>query len=240
LSLRGQGLPKNNRLSILLDSFSNNKLKDQQYAELKNIIYAIQNRGFIFEERSRDYNHSLLYIDSALKIWVRLADTLNEANLRKFRGMVLGHLNRFEEGKMEISRAIYLFGLRNRKNGIAVSQFDMSKVYELEGKIDSAILYVQWARAFWVTEGDSSRIMDNDLQLFNLYIKLPDLKRAQILQTEAEKLIIHSAQPAISRIDFYFLSQRLFEKLANKELQSKYNKKYKNLAKKENQNSQFI
>ena len=89
LSLFGQHLSAdstNNQIALLLNKVADKSISDEERKELKGLTYTIQNKGFSLEEMSHDYKNSLGEIDKALAIWIAMADTINEANNRKFRG----------------------------------------------------------------------------------------------------------------------------------------------------------
>ena len=65
-------------------------------------------------------------------------DTSNQANLLKYLGYLNDRLGHFHLGKIQVAKAIELFTSKNIEYGVAVSWFDLSKVYEFENKIDSA------------------------------------------------------------------------------------------------------
>lgn len=117
------------RSEELLKKNIDNTINDKERNELRTHIYSIQNTGFNLIEGTHDNKNALVYIDKALSLWITVKDTLNEANNRKYRGFLLGKLNRFGEGKADIKKAIYLYKLKKKDYGVAVSHFDFSKLY---------------------------------------------------------------------------------------------------------------
>lgn len=109
----------------------------------------------MLDESSHDYKGAMLLTDSAIYLFNSLEDTLSEANNRKFKGYLLGRFGKFEEGKHEIQKAIRLFELKKASWGVAVSQFDLSRLFEFENKIDSAILYCSITISYWKTKSNN-------------------------------------------------------------------------------------
>lgn len=211
-------------------------LSKSEKAELKDLAYKIQNEGFLGEEMNNDYNNSLIQIDKALPIWRILHDTVNEANIRKYKGYLLGHLGKFDDAKAEIFRAINLFTKKHLGFGVAVSEFDLSKVYDMESKSDSALFYANSSLDFWKRKNDTFRLVVGNNQLINLFYKKKEYSKAESIQLQSKEMTI---KPLHWRplIDFYFLSSRLYKKINNRKLKNYYSALYKkelNNLKKEN------
>lgn len=205
----------NNRINKLIEKNNNASISKDERFELKKFGYNIQNKGMMSVDNYQDYRNALAPIDSAISFWVLTKDTAEEANLRKYKGMILGHLNRFEEGKFEINLAIKLFESLNRnygKYGIAVSKYDMANLLDLEGNIDSAIIYQLEATEFWLKTKNTSRIIINNSQLIHLYCRINDNAKALEIQQATESLLkvdLHWRDI----IDFYYASYELYEAL---------------------------
>ena len=214
------------KINYYLNEYKSNTLTDKDKKELIPLIFAVQNKGFRLEEGSRDYKGALVQINKALSIWTAINDTASEANLLKYKGYLLGHMNRFSEAKTEIHNAIDLYTLVNMDFGVAVSQFDLSKVYELETKFDSAKYFALKALTYWKTQADTGRILSIDNELICIFNKTGEFSRAEKVQKEAQPLVETKHMVGPSIIDFDFLSYQLYEKMKNSEMASKYKKLY--------------
>jgi len=210
------------RINILVNKFNKGTLNAQEAKEIKELTYKIQNKGFTLEEKDHDYQNSLVYIEKALNIWIAIHDTANEANNRKYKGLLLGYLNRFPEAKKEIQTAIYLFASVQRYYGIAVSQFDLAKVFESEGLMDSAFYYANAALAYWKNANDTSRIVICTNYKLHLFYKTNELTRADQLQKQSEALVFKKDLYWQDYIDYFYLSKQICEKLNHKKMAKKY------------------
>jgi tetratricopeptide (TPR) repeat protein len=228
LTAKSQKIPDtlNTRLDLLLKEFQLDTTNQNVKAEIKDINYKIQNTGFDLMELSNDYTNSLKFINKSLSIWVLTGDTINQANNLKFRGLLLAHLNQISEGKEDIFTAIHLFKLKNKNFGVAVSDFDLSKVYELENQLDSSLFFALKAVNYWTDKNNSSRLISINNQLINLYYKLGQYHNALVVQKETEVLFTKTSF-WLDRIDFYFLSANLFRKTSNTKLRILYQNLYK-------------
>jgi hypothetical protein len=203
---------------FLLNKLRSKTITDSERKQLRTLALGIQNRGQSLDESKHDYASSLRLVSFATAIFNALGDTLNEANNRKFKGYLLGRFKRFAEGKAEIQQAINLFQLKKADWGVAVSQFDLSRLFEFENKPDSALFYCNIAISYWKGKGNTSRIFLNQNMLINLLTKLNRLTEAKLLQTESSKMAEDPEQHWQGLLDFYVVSENLFK--AAKEFKS--------------------
>lgn len=218
ISLFNQSQAQTDSTDLLLQKLKSKTITVAERKELKNIDYGIQNRGQLLDESKHDYSASLMFINQAITMFNLLGDTLNVANNKKFKGYLLGRFGKFAEGKAEINDAINLFQLKNADWGIAVSQFDLSRLFELDNKLDSALFYCKIALGYWKAKGDSSRIFLNQNLLINLLTKSKELAKAKLLQIESTKMAENSELHWQGLLDFYVTSENLYK--AAKKLKS--------------------
>ena len=229
ISLNGQEMEDstaNKRLQFLLDRYEAKTADSLELAALRSIGYQIQSKGFNLEQTLHDYAGALPHIDKALMLWKKTADTVNEANLRKYKGYLLGFLHRFQEAKQEITLALELYKAKNNSFGVAVSQFDFSRVYGIEGKTDSAFYFANSALDFWAPRKDTFRIITLHLQLINLCCLTKDLVRAEKIQQQTETMVATKPLSWVILLDFYYLSEQVYKKRHNSKMASHYKALY--------------
>jgi tetratricopeptide (TPR) repeat protein len=195
---------------------------------LKTVAFAYQNKAFELDESKHDYGAAIKETDSAFNTWLYLKDTLNMANMQKYKGYLLGNLKEFENAKKEIFSAIQLFEDKKYTSGIAVSYFDMSRVYDVENGIDSSIFYAQKAVDFWKTKKDTLRLVVLSNQMIHLYTEKADFDQALEYQKQSASFIREKTLHHHAVLDFYFLSGKLYEKLKNYKRSLYYNNLYLN------------
>lgn len=135
---------------------------------IKSVALDIQNIGFVYDEKKGNFKKALNQTDKALKIWNKLKDTLNMANMYKYKGLLFGKMHCFESAKKEIKTAIYYYSKMKYKNGIAVSYNNLAHVYKEEKRIDSSYLFFIKSRKIWKEEKDDKRIFKINNNLLNL------------------------------------------------------------------------
>jgi tetratricopeptide (TPR) repeat protein len=217
--------------SIIIGSNAN-FLNKNEIAELRGLATRIQNQGFILEENQHNYKLALDKINSSIFIWKAINDTLNEANSLKYKGYLLGNLKQFHEAKKEIYLAIRLFDLCNKKYGIAVSEFDLSKVYERELKYDSSIYFATKSLNYWTSQQDTFRMATINNQLINIFLKEKRFLNANEIQVKSAVFFKEKEMHWKPLIDFYILSRRLFQLTGVVELEKKYRNLYNKEVKK--------
>lgn len=201
-------------------------MNDREIKEIKDLTFQIQNRGFSLAEHDHNYEASLALTDKALQIWIAIHDTVNEANNRKFRRLTLGYLKRFPEAKREIYTAIALFKSLGKRYGIAVSQFDLSKVFDIEGLSDSAFYYADSALEYWIAAGDTSRIVINVNHKIHLLYNAKEFNRAAQLQKESGALFLKKNIYWQDYLDYYYLSYLIYDKTNDHILAARYKDLY--------------
>ncbi|MEO6584128.1 MAG: hypothetical protein ABIO05_07375 [Ferruginibacter sp.] len=195
--------------------------------QIRDCVYELQNIGFLLDEIECKYDSARIKLESALKVWQHINDTLNQANLLKFLGYLNGRLQNFQIGKSQIGRAIELYNSKKDSFGVAVSYFNLSRINEFENELDSAVLFAEKAKAFWQHKNNPGRLMILNNQLINLKIK--QKKRTPIGYLINENTVyLKSGIYWQQQLDFYFLSEQYFTKMGNREKKAKYAALYSN------------
>ncbi|MCP9752405.1 hypothetical protein EGI32_15700 [Ferruginibacter sp. HRS2-29] len=210
------------RITALSNKAKAGNLTKKEGKEFRDIGYQVQNNGFALDERSHDYSNALSYINKALNIWELTADTLNEANSRKYKGYLLGRLGQFPEGKKEIFQAISLYQQKRKPAGVAVSYFDLSRVFEFQTQYDSSLYYANQALAYWKNNVDSSRIFIVRNQLINIYYRTKKYKDAEQVVQQNELMLSQTKLNWQQLIDFYDVTVQFYKKWKKKDQVKKY------------------
>lgn len=196
---------------FLLNKLRDNTITKAETTQLKAFAFDFQNRGQILDESKHDYAASLTLVSKAIVLFNALTDTLNEANNRKFKGYLLGRFDKFIEGKTQIAQAILLFKLKKADWGVAVSEFNLARLFELENKPDSALFYCNKAISYWKAKGDTARMFLNQNLLIHVLTKMNKLTEAILLQNISEKMAKDPDLHWQGLLDFYLVSEKLFK-----------------------------
>ena len=197
-------------------------ISKEQKKEISSCIYEIQNEGFLLDEQKCKYDSSRIQIEKALSVWQHINDTPNQANLLKYLGYLNGRLGYFHLGKIQISKAIELFTSKNMDYGVAVSWFDLAKVYEFENKIDSALFFTTKALNYWKQKNNLKRIVGLNNNLINLLTKAKKSKYIDSLIMENSLYLLKEKIYWRDELDYYFTSFKYFEKTKEKEKKKKF------------------
>ena len=207
----------------------NSFLTDKSKANLKQIAFDLQNRGQLLDEREHKFEEATKYIDSALKIFETLDDSLNLANNLKLYGYLLARQKAFGKAKIEIVKSINLFKAKGALWGVAVSNFDMARVYYLENKVDSAEYYCNSAMHFWKNKNDTDRIFIIRNLLIAVNLKSNNLTRAQEIQRLNSVTSDLKQQHWQNLLDFYTVSFLVFQEINDLASATKYRNNIDNL-----------
>lgn len=208
---------KTNCISLIEAILENSKQITKEEKEgLVNCIYIIQNSGFMYDEKECKYDSAKAQIEIALKLWKYLKDTLNQANLLKYLGYLNGRLGQYRLAKSQIQEAIKLYEVRNANFGIAVSLFNLSRVYEYQNIIDSAIYYTTQAKIFWTTKKDTSRLILLNNNLIHLAAKTNFPRNYEPLINENNVLLSNARTYWLQELDFYYVTFEFYKNLNNK------------------------
>ena len=156
-----------------LDSFfyyKNLALKD--YEEQKNIMgeaRCLQSLGFTYEEDLKDFFKAFYYISSAIEKYKIIKDTLSEANLDKYIGIIYSNLGASKIGIIKVNDAIKLFKEKKYPEGEYVSFFDLGIIYYNTQNIDSSINYLNMAKKFWTEKNTPVRVFAINNYLIRCY-----------------------------------------------------------------------
>jgi tetratricopeptide (TPR) repeat protein len=202
------------------------KMDSADSAAFKMFIYGVQNTGQQLAEREHDYSKALDYTNKAIDCWKAMKDSINEANNRKFKGFLLGQLQRFAEAKVEIDTAILFYSLARKDWGVAVSQYDLAFVYLLEQKPDSAVYFSTKALAYWKDKKDPARVLGVQNLLLYAKIQLKQFEEAAIIQLSSDSLAALKDMHWQPVIDHYFVSQLMYFQQGKKAASARYKKLY--------------
>lgn len=189
-------------------------------------IYEIQNEGFAFDEEQCKYDSAKIKIESALKIWNHLNDTLSKANLLKYLGYLNGRIGRFSSGKKQIAEAIVLYNSKKAEYGVAVSWFDLSRIYEFENKPDSAIFFLYKALDYWKRNNNSSRIMNLNSNLINLLMQKNRKQDIIAIIKENHDYLKMGDIYWLQELDFYYVASKYFKRIKDNKNENKYSELY--------------
>lgn len=216
-------------ISALITRLKKTAITAAEKKALRAFAFDIQNRGQRLDESGQDYKKALQLTDSAIYLFKCLQDTLSEANNRKFKGYLLGRFGKYAEGKMEIRKAIQLFQLKQADWGVAVSQFDLSRLYEFQNKLDSALHYCNVAIAYWKRKGNLQRVFLDQNMLINLLTKTNEITRAQKVQFESQKISDSIKPQWQGLLDFYIVSENLYKATNEINAANNYHRLYSKL-----------
>ncbi len=153
------------------------------------LAFARQNIGFIYEERLNRPDTAVGFINASLELWHEINDTLQIANLYKYRAYLYGITGRIADGMKDIDTALMLYTAKKNEPGIMVTLNNLAGIYAAAGKPDSALNYYRKVLVFWEKNEVAERIFNINLHILSLLDNPDDAavylnKNDQILESE--------------------------------------------------------
>jgi len=142
----------------------------------------------LFDEQLHQLDSALVYSEKSFAIWLRAKDTLQQANLYKYIGLLKGKLGDRKEAKSSIEKAIQLYTIKNFEPGIAVSKINLADVFLREGNYEESKQLFLQAKDFWLSKNDKQRVFTNNLLGMEIFGESEKLEEVQKLVLENELL----------------------------------------------------
>jgi tetratricopeptide (TPR) repeat protein len=216
-------------------SIDYNKAAADLFMKAKNkpwTALSYQNVAFAYEEGLSNYREALKYVEKALPIWREIKDTMGEANILKYQGLLYGKIHEFSKAKVAINQAIIKFRSKNFEQGVGVCYYDLSQVYFEMGNIDSCMAYLFKAKTIYKKNKESARIFLLNNKLMGIYINNDDYLTAKDIFDENEKIAATSDIYGEHLLEFYSISEITLKRTNFLDKASAYEKKYSDLKQK--------
>ncbi|MDE3248820.1 MAG: hypothetical protein KGO82_09185 [Bacteroidota bacterium] len=177
-------------------------------------------------QQGRQNKKALEYIDKSILAWQALADTPNLALNHKYKAFLLGRMGKYTEAKQETNTTIALYTAQKENAGVALAQLDLARFYQLESKLDSAVMLALTSRAYWKRQGNQLRVLMTNNMLVNLELEANEPEKGEKIFHESQLL---AANPEIhwqALLDFYYTSFMLYQKMNDVGTASRYRSLY--------------
>ncbi len=173
----------------------------------KEMAQVLQNLAFVYTEKIKDYKLANTNITLSIGLWKELNNTLQEANLLKYKGMINGYLKNYNTAKRDIRLAIKKFKELNYSNGIYISYLDLAKVYEQESKLDSSIYYANLNKKYFEEQKDTFRIFTVNNNLINYYLHSKEYNKAKEISVSNKQMLSSDKVKESDREEFKKICQ---------------------------------
>lgn len=202
----------------------------EKLSNKKQQAYCYQNIAFAYHEKLDNIDSAISYIEKAIPIWIEIQDSINQANIFKYLGMLQGKKGEYANGINTIQKAISLFDSCNFQSGIAVSYFDLALLYDNANQIDSSIYYFEKNKSYFETKQDTFRVFLVNNKIFKSYLKNENYSSASEIYKSNLTLENSSRVYWQHLIDYYRISMKYFKLVDNSELYDLNQEKYKQLS----------
>lgn len=156
----------------------------EKYLELNNkprAARAYANMTGIYEKGAKNIAKANEFANKALVIWKELGNDLQTAHQLKSIGLYEAQLGNSQAGIQKLLQAIELFKKKNAVNGIADSQFNLAKVYDIDKNYIQSEKYFLEASNTWEQTGLFTKVFTGGLFGLRLYKKMDERDKMQAL-----------------------------------------------------------
>ncbi len=173
----------------------------------KKMAQVFQNLAFVYTEKIRDYKLANENVSLSISLWKELNNTLQEANLIKYKGLINGYLKDYDAAKRDIHLSIKKFKDIDFPKGVYISYLDLAMVYEQEKKLDSCIYYTKLNKEYFESCKDTSRTFIANNKLINYYLLSKEYDKAKELVISNKKMSSSNEIKEIDKEEFRKISQ---------------------------------
>lgn len=201
----------------------------EQFNDTHNLALCYQNICFTYFEKMHNPQKAQDFAIRSINAWNIKQDTIAEANIIKYLGLIQSDLGLFSEAKSNIKKAISLFNTKGFKAGVAVSYRNLGLIYKKEHKLDSCIYYLNLNKKFFASINQNMRVFIVNNDLLECYLELDNLDEADKIFNSNNELLKENNIYWQNKVDFYRISKSYFKRAANSDLLDLFNKKYTHL-----------
>jgi tetratricopeptide (TPR) repeat protein len=155
------------------------------------------NTANIFDEHLAEKDSALLYAEISLGLWQERKDSLQQANLYKYVGLLKGQTGKLDEGIEDLQKAIFFYRILGFPEGLAVAERNLAKVFFLQKEYAKTKALLSKSTHFWRQKGDQGRVFGNNLLGIELYRVLGEKAKEQRLLIENRTILESSDIPPI-------------------------------------------
>ena len=193
------------------------KLKDN-----KNIALSLQNKASLVNEKEDNAKEALELATEAKKYWALNKDSLNEAYMIQYMGILEGKLDNLGKGKTLLLEAAGVFKTLNAQQEGAVCYFDLANICEKQNQIDSSLVYLDKAKTIWELNRQPQSLFSVQNYMLKLFLQKGNSSEA--FDYYSRNLLLEKGAPIHwkDRINYYQLSQLMFEQKKDKDMANLY------------------
>lgn len=175
--------------------------------EVKKTGFAYLNIASIFDEQLNEADSAVNYLNQSLEVWQKSNDSMEIANILKYKGWLEAKTGNQEEGINSIEKALLFYSDLNFVQGIAVSKINLARIKLAAGQLsDSESLFLQ-SKEVWSNIGDLSRIFTDNTLGIEIY--------QQMGNSIKEEFLIRENQSIMDQIQLNDQNVKNFELLIN-------------------------
>ena len=174
------------------ETSANSLLNAAQYYQKANdaqrTAAAYLNAGCIFDERLNAPDSALQVLQKSIPWYQKTNNTNGEANVLKYMGLLESKTGDGEIALNYTRKAISMFSKTEHRSGLAVSFYDLARIFETQSNYDSCLYYIEASQNIWDQMGNQDRTFTNNTLAMKAYTSLGELEQASSYFDKNESL----------------------------------------------------
>ena len=155
----------------------------------KDVGICLSNAAHLYEEQFANIDSALLLAQQGLEYSIAANDTLNKGHGYRYTGFLIGiSSNNIDEAISRIEKSKEFYSLRSFDDAIAVSDYDLARVYYKQKQYDLSEKLLQKSTNYFKEKQVLQRIFNNNLFGLRLYKESGNAKMYNQVKTENEFL----------------------------------------------------
>ncbi|MBK8825538.1 MAG: hypothetical protein IPO26_02265 [Saprospiraceae bacterium] len=155
-----------------------------------------QQAGYVYLNIATIYDEQLMNVDSTIH-YIKLSlgennDTLHQANILKYYGLILSKIGKFDEGLKNIDSSIYLFTLVDYIPGVYVAEFDKAQLLYNKKDFDQCKVIIEKVRNYLISNNKIERLFLLNLLEIKWAHATQNEKKMQALLMENEVILANN------------------------------------------------
>lgn len=127
------------------------------------------NVAHLYEERFQKPDSALILSQKSLEYALATNDTLNTAHGYRYTGFLTGILGNADAGIELIKKAFPYYEMMHNKDGLAVAQYDMARVYGENERWSESLASLNASTAYFKEKTNLQRVFNNNVYAMKIF-----------------------------------------------------------------------
>jgi tetratricopeptide (TPR) repeat protein len=170
--------------------------------------FCFLNISTLYDEMGKQLENAILFANLSMAVNL---DSMHQANINKYLGLLHGKNGAYYQSSMYFSNAIRLYKILKFEPGLHVTYFDIAQVRYLQKDYVTCQDYLTKSINFWETKNVQQRVFVNNILGIRLGIATDNVKSARQCISENEQMINQHTTLPQANLDTFYRCKYLFD-----------------------------